>query len=396
MRKRLSAEPLIVVSGRQVRSYADQVPTRDELVVPRWTPIGGRVETDGIIRQRFRKELMAVGHYEKEDGTEYEITLDELNHWVDVSGEMHANGVRIPLLASPEPHTDVGNPDNAIGTMEDAFVEGDTLVVILEIVGEDAIENALQNDVSIYSPPEFKDGTGRVYKRPITHVAITPNPLVPGLADWQRIAIAASLGTGKEKSMWKKLAKLLGMSAEDMEDLSDDNGMSKISAAIKALKDAHKTELKEAKKGNVKATLEDEDVKTEIKTEVDKQVTEIKASLGKPKEVDQLVVGLMVDNRRMRLDSLISAARLTPHSRKKIDVRYGEKDAISASMKIGENGDVFDFWTDVFAGNDCIELAEKTGAQVIAATLNKPGDKVSDENNPLLKDAARRVEAAKR
>ena len=74
------------------------------------------------------------------------------------------------------------------------------------------------------------DGEGRVYEQPITHVAVTPNPLVPDLEGWQKIA--ASLKTsdkGKETGMWKKIAKALGL---DTKDMTEENAEASILSGI--------------------------------------------------------------------------------------------------------------------------------------------------------------------
>ena len=356
-----------------------------------WTPIGGPTSSEGVISQRFKKELISVGDYEYQDGGGFGVTRQDLHNWVTVSKQMHKNGVRIPVSAGPIPHEDVGNPDNAIGTMEDEFVEGDGLFVILEIVGEENIEEAMANDVSIFSPIEFTDGKGRVYTQPITHVAITPNPLVPDLEGWE---IAASLKTsnvGKEKGMWKKIAKALGL---ETDKITDENATEKILAGIKEMKQAHKDEVKEAKKAAKKASIEDEGVKELVDAEVAKQTKDIKATLsGTKKDADPMLVGLTVDNRKMKLDSLFGACRITPDVRKDIEARFGTKDVIAASLKAGENGDIFDFMCGILSKNDPVTLVEKTGAQVKKAALKKP-EAIKDEDSPLLQDVARREKLA--
>lgn len=358
-----------------------------------WDAISAQEEREGIQVQRFRKELFRAGHYEQGDGTSFDVTTEDLAVMAGETTRMIENGVRIPLSAGPVPHEDVSNPHNSIGTLEFVTVEGSSIFGVLEIVGEDEITEARQNDVSIFSPPEFADGKGETYRQPITHVAVTPNPLVPGLGDW--IQIAASLKVeGKEGhsfkgglTMWKKIAKALGLSAEDTEKITDENGIDTILSAIKDMKAAHKKEV-----DDLKATH-----KEEI-SNAKKAHKEVKASLDAltgEKEIDETMVSLVEDNRKMKLDALVSASRITPEIRERIEKRYGVKEAIAASMKAGRNGEDFDFMVEVMKDNDPIKLTEQTGAQVITASLEKPREK-SDVSDVLIEDARKRAESAKK
>lgn len=366
--------------------------------------VGPEEEADEIITQRFSKELFRAGGYEYQDGSGFNVESDRLQLMHSETARLLENGTRIPLSDGPIPHEDVANPHYGIGDLEFVSVEGQSIFGIIKIVGKKNIENALANDVSIFSEPEYKDSKGEIYVTPITHVAVTPNPLVGGLSDW--VKIAASLKKDGKRStfkgglvMWKKIAKALGLSDDAVEKITPENAEDKITAAIKDLKSKHEEALKEAKKASVKAALESEDNKETVdefvKERVDTEVAEIKASLGGgERKVDPMTLGLIVDNRKMKLDALVSAGRLTPAARKKVDERFGAKDVIAASMKKGENGESFDFLAEILLANDPLVLAEQTGAQVIKASLvdpNKGGTK--DEDNPLLKDAGRRAEA---
>lgn len=196
--------------------------------------------------------------------------------------------------------------------------------------------------------------------------------------------------------MWKKIAKALGLSDEDAAKITPENAEDKITAAIKKLKELHQEALKEAKKASVKASIDSDEVQEEIKKQVDQKTDEIKASLsGANRTVDPAMVGLIEDNRKMKLDALVSAGRITPNARKKLEERFGTKDAIAASLKKGDSGESFDLIADVLKENDPIILAEQTGAQVIKAALhNQNKGETKDEDNPLLKDADKRAALA--
>jgi len=356
-------------------------------------PVGPEEEHDDIVTQRFRKELFRAGAWEYSDGSGFNVESDRLNLMYSETMRLINNGTRIPLSDGPVPHEDVDNPHNSIGDLEFVTLEGDSIFGIVEIVGKDKIENALANDVSIFAPPEYKDSKGEMYITPITHVAVTPKPLISGLSDWQKIAASLKKEGKKGHSfkggsiMWKKIAKALGLSDESLEKITDENGADKVLAAIKDMKAAHKKEI--------------DDLKAAHKEDVDKEkkaTKEVKASLDAlsgDKPVDDTMVALVADNRRMKLDALVAASRITPELRKRIDERFGEKEAIAASMKAGRNGEEFDFMVELLKDNDPVVLAEQTGAQVVKASLTKTAseDKGAEA---LLKNAEARAEAAKK
>ena len=195
--------------------------------------------------------------------------------------------------------------------------------------------------------------------------------------------------------MFKKIAKALGL---ETADLTAENSEAKILDGIKALKEAHKAELKEASKPK-KASLEDPETKELVEAEIEKATTEVRASLKitEPKDADPVMVGLVETNRRMILDAAVAASRITPDVRKEIETKYGENKAIAASLKKGDAGDSFEFLMSILTKNDPIKLAEQTGAQVIKASLADPNKgQLKDEDNPLLKDADKRIAASKK
>ena len=154
-----------------------------------WEERGNYRNPDGIERKRFRKELIRTGHYEKQNGAEnIDITPALLNHWVKTFSLMATHGVRVPLSASPVPHADTEDPNTNAGWLVSVDTDGASLFGSIEVIGKENIEKAVANDVSIYSPQEWTDGKGNVYERPITHVALTPYPVVAGLSDWTAIA----------------------------------------------------------------------------------------------------------------------------------------------------------------------------------------------------------------
>ena len=132
---------------------------------------------------RFHKELIKVGSYKKED---MEFTVDQglIEHWAATGNQMLEDGIKIPVVGSDH----VVNESTTHGWVLAFEVEGDSLYADVEIIDESPDKLTATNDISIYSPPDFKAGNGQVYTRPITSVALTPMPVVPGLSEFEALA----------------------------------------------------------------------------------------------------------------------------------------------------------------------------------------------------------------
>ncbi len=367
-----------------------------------WEQLASTTDDTGVIHAHFKKVLAVVGKYHQAaDDVTYDFTHELFGHWVAVFGEMQANGIKVPLVMAPNHEDD--ELDRNRGWLQKLYIEGNNLVGEFEVIGEDAITSVVRNDVSVFSPPVWTDGTGKKYKWPLVNIALTDHPLIPGLGDWQRIAASRMPDGGKENGMWKKIAKALGIDASKW---TDEDGESKLLAAIKEMKKTHKEEIKNAKKGAVKAALESEDneekeavmalIQPLIDTEVETKTKDIKASLSSkdPEPVSDTLVELASENRSTKIDALAEANRISPDVATKFKALFSADKAVKAALQRGTNSDHFKELMEILEGNDPIKLVEQSGAQVIKASLEQL-DVVKDEDNALLKDADKRVAAAK-
>ena len=127
--------------------------------------------------RRFVKELIRCGHYVKEsDDIRFDVTPQTIRHWVTTCSAYLSAGNKIPV---PATHTD--DPEANRGWVVDVFAEGESLYGVVDLVGEEGIKLAGTCDTSIYSPAEYVDGKGNRYVRPIVHVALCTDPVIPGL-----------------------------------------------------------------------------------------------------------------------------------------------------------------------------------------------------------------------
>jgi hypothetical protein len=252
------------------------------------------------------------------------------------------------------------------------FREENSLVAILDLVGEDGPTLALTSDVSIFSPPSLVDGKGNKYIRPITHVALCTDPVIPGLKGFETIAASMkSLNDSKEiNSMenMKKIATVLGMKIEELgEDV---------------------TKAGEAIVLSIKGKLEALATATHQVTDVTKEKETLALSM-QPRAVDPLLITLAKENRVTKLAALVASAKITPAVKDKLTALYATDEVLKLSLSKG--GDNFDNLALAIAENDPVKLGEQTAAQALILSKNK-----GEEKNALTAEIDNRVEAQKK
>jgi hypothetical protein len=331
--------------------------------------------------QRFTKELIHVGRFRSpQTGEPFDVTDDMLADWAKTFKAMRANGIKVPI---PQTHDTSGNTDNNRGWVEDMVHEGDKLLGVLELHADDPEQLAKVSDVSIYSPPEFVDGEGRTYKRPILHVALCTDPLIPGLGGFQPVTVPLA-ASGKteivnvsifaeqeevKKMDLKALQEALGLADE----LTEENAVETITKLVAALK-ARVAELEAATKEKPK----EEPATTASRT---------------PPEPDPEIVRLAAENRTMKLEGLVAAGRITPAVRDKLKGIFlgPENAALKASLGKGD-GAAFDGFVEALKENDPVKLGEQTRGQTL--TLQNPHN-AAPKIDPELEERKKRARGGK-
>ena len=159
-------------------------------------------EAQDIDQNVYRKELVYPGNFVKKDpqtgDVEFNLKVDDalMDHWVATFQRMAKNDVDVPL---PIEHTT--DPERRRGTVVDLKKEFNPERGVNALYAyvkfrdpQTAATLSKTSQVSLFAPPKFSDGKGNDYTRPITHVALTDYPLVPGLSPFSK-AISASLTT---------------------------------------------------------------------------------------------------------------------------------------------------------------------------------------------------------
>lgn len=327
--------------------------------------------------RRFRKELIRAGTWHKGD---QQWTVDEalLSHWADTFREFTGDGNKVPV---PVEHTTdpEANRGYVVGMEVAASDDGTPALFGMVEFAEGYEHLAKTTDVSIYSPQEHPGGNGKRYTRPITHVALTTQPVVTGLGNFE--PIAASFGEPKmsekemafSKDFLKKMARKLEIELDDNFDEAAAE-----TAFLKAFRAKQKAEKAEPAK-------DDEDADKGKRRR--KKETAVAASFTPP----PAMVAMLRENREMKLSRLVDEGRITKAVRDDLHKQFCGDECLSLSLS--GTADAFDSVVASLAKNEpsIAFKKERTGAQAVALSHS-----LRDGKNPVVEGAKRRAEAAKK
>jgi hypothetical protein len=345
---------------------------------------------DGKPMRRFRKELIRTGTFRKpKDGLEFAVTRGTLDHWALTFSQMRDAGRRVPV---PIGHLNPGDPRNNCGWIHDMFVEDDRLVGIVDLYGDEGLKLAATSDVSIYAEPEFDEPAGGTYKWPILHVALCTDPVIPGLGEF---TIAASLD---------KPAATIPVLTLSMEAPMPDPQATPAPAAPapEALNPAEA--IKASFKKAILAAIDDTSLDMKATLAAIKQILknqEKVMGIIDPKEPDAapavapaiaaslstspgpVILGIVRENRTLRLDKLAVAGKLTPPQRKSIEAQCLTDEAIALSLS--SKSDPFASMCALLEAGPSI-TGERTGAQVLSLSLRDDPNALSDTDKKVRED----------
>lgn len=345
----------------------------------------GGFELANAAERLYRKQLAYVGQFVKSTAggdQPFEITEADIDHWALTHDELTAAGIEVPL---PIEHTT--DPEKRRGTVVKIEKGLDSkgrqsLFMLSRFRDAEAEKLASTANVSIYVPPSFKDGKGRVFTRPIRHVALTDYPVIPELDGFQTIA-ASFVGELSMAIDWSAIQTALDL-PEGVE-LTDANAVEVILTAIAAMK---------AKPGEEKKPDEKAGDKPGEKPGEKPAGTPPAATPPAPKPIAASFVRMLKDNRSLKLDRLMAEGKLVKAARDKIEKEHLSDGSLALSLE-SENGEVaFDsLIATLSALPPCVPLKERTGAQVLALS-NPGGANEDDKKGSVVKAMEARVKAA--
>lgn len=283
-----------------------------------------------------RKQVIKKGDYVKDD---FRFSVDDkvLDHWVNTFKRYRAAGNRVSV---PLGHKHAADPAKNKGWVTNLERDDDDgLTATMELYGNDVPDLIAANDVSIHAPAVFRDGKGNEYELPIQHVALCPDPVIPGLKSFERLSL--SFKTETNVSFMAKLAELLELDGEK----DGPDGEEQILAAIKALM--------------MKKNKKDEDPAPAPEQEPPPPPSpNITASMGR----------VIAENRAHRINDLVRKGCVTPAAAKDLMAQYADskRTTISLSQGNGETDDVaFDALISALQKNKALSYGERSGPQVV-------------------------------
>lgn len=310
----------------------------------------------------YEKEHAYEGQFTKGDFS-FELTADTLKHFADESNRYIKNGNKCDL---PVEHTT--DPEKNRGQVSQWNVKTDSkgrfgLFSVVKFRDKDAAVLAKTAQTSIFAPPEHKDGAGHEYIRPIRHVALTDNPVIPGLDNFTPIAASLVEKKGSDMSL-KKLATAIGL------ELSEEKKDEEIASAIEV-------------------TFSDFQKKLKAK---DVEFSEYKAAnppKSDPVKISKANREMLIENRELKLSQLVENGRILPCVKKQLQEMYCTD--TRANLVLSETlEDDFNELISALKDNDPIKLSETTGPQVqdVSSLLN-------EKVNPVIANAKKMAEKMK-
>jgi hypothetical protein len=312
----------------------------------------------------FEIELIYLGDFRKKNDTQdISFSVDDgiLEHWHNTVAAMLSNGVDIPVAIehSTDPTKKAGD---LLSTSIKQNAKGvNALYGVIKFIDADKAKLAKSANVSVNIAAQKIDGLNRVYYRPITHVALTNYPVIPGLEPFTAISLSLS---EQPKMDLRALATKLGI----QDSVPDDQLPDAIAAAIDAM-------LKQL------ADMKEPDT--------DDKPPAVAAS--NPPKVAPVQLSLVRSARTTRVNDLVSSGKIVPAVATKLTGKFCTDKAIELAFTGVDDG--FEDTVSALSLNETVAtFNEKSGRQTIALS-DAPRD---NEKNPLLADAQRRAAASKR
>ena len=324
-------------------------------------PVSAMQNNDqGQPTRRYKKDIIHSGHYQHPK-EEWELDVDQkrMDKWIDTFHKMKANGVDVEIVRD---HSD--KADDVLGYTVDVFREGDKLIAIPEMIGQESIDLAERvKNVSVLIDRDFTDGTGTHYGEAITHISIVQSPVVPGQEKFLPIAASRGgatnripylyLGVKKMSTLLETLTELIGAGDALTDETAEGLVKSYFEGSAKVYDDL--TAQVESLTADIK----------KLKAEADK-VTE---PAPNPVEMDEDTAEQAAEAADQRLSMLVQQGKITPAVQIKLSAvllgETGKRNVMALSIK-GQSSkkSLTTQILDALKDNDIIKLGEQTGAQV--------------------------------
>ncbi len=353
-----------------------------------------KVGNDALV---YDKQFAYVGQfYKAKDDLEFEITEEAIDHWVAVQASLLDEGIEVPM---PLEHINKDNPEKKRATALSYTKRTDSkgrvgLFGKVEFKNQDAVKNLSDSQISIYVERETITPVKRTHHHmPITHVAFTNYPVLPGMDKFTEIAASLNATPVFTKGFFKNedvdmvdtislssLAESLGVEVKEKDDKS----------VVKGITDAFSASKHVA-----------EDLTERVK-DLTGKVESLTKQIPKKKDAPVISASLLsmgIENRQHKIDDLLREGFVTSVQAKRASEKYCSKPCISLSLSSESTTDDFEWWVE----NERLGLSEtlftdesgNTRSQNTDDSLTLSNADVSDPTkNALAAEIESRVAAA--
>lgn len=324
---------------------------------------------------------------------EFPLTREDFDDAVTNFKERSAAGIR-PFI--PDSHVEQKSASANNGEVIDLKRAGEKLMAKLKVVGTAAQEKVLKNDVSVYlvngNDQLVVDAHGKQYKgRVLHHVALTPNPALPHLGKFERIAASADaiqpdvpvfsygrplaaqsrrsyIMTPENAAKVRQILNLGDTADDELDDIVATKAiaLSATVADLVLLKDAAAEELKASKAETVAAKAE------------------TLALSGDPTN-DPMAISLIARAFKTEREQVIASGVLSEAGMKEIDLLFlnaGKPTRTALALSAGSTDPLYMRLCDILRRNPGIKTNSGTQRNATATEIALSADADKDKADP--------------
>jgi len=335
------------------------------------------LDQQSLLPRSYWKEIAYVDDFVKNAPGQpiqrFRISEPLIQHWHKIGKEMLADGVGIPM---PLGHTKNAEFKRADVRDYKTSINGKgklALYALAQFKDSQSESDLKDSNVSLYMEPESASGKGKTYRAPITHIAFTDYPVLPGLEPFKPIAASFVESSIIDKDFQMPITLVELAKKRPELKLSVDG---KPEDTINALCLSLDTQMDAIAKAN-----------TDI-AELQKQV---KAPENKPevKPIPAMMLSLARDNRNMKIDKLATDGKITAAVATDLKNTFTADAPLTLALS-NESGTATDNFDAVYTSLDKLPVATALGN---STKLPKDSDE-SGDNSPIAKLAEKRAKAA--
>lgn len=325
-------------------------------------------ETKEVEGKYFVKQVARLGTW---NGVP--LSDEYMNHIVKQFAKMTKDGIKVPVYLG-HPETKEEELEHAVGWCRQLERDGEYLVAQLEITDGNISRKIASYDTSL-NTDHYESGDGKKYFFAATHIALTPNPAVTDLGEWEKIAASRKVSN---EIVYKQegIVKI-----EKESDIMANVDFKKLSASLG----------KEVSPDNVETVLLD---MAKVTSELQDKYQKLEASIPKVKEISEETFKFATKSYASEIDALVQAGTIQPAKKTQIEQLYlGDRLKLALSRD-NENNEL-DKLLSILKGLEPLDLTRKSKGIAIdpaeeLKVKNKPNEIIEAQKDPVFQQRFRK------